>query len=310
MEDCLVSIGVLAGTVMVCHVLRRTARELLCPRWQSGGRQSHPRLDPVPLEVAEELFSTLQLCICTHELQLLGGSGLLGQTPAFGLTYLITLVHLTTFGSACCNPVSCLEQFLHGQCSGQVAIAKVLAQLGAASVARRVSEIVWELDMSDLHWHHHQWQYECASTLNTNPGNGLVVEFACAFALKAVLFRSQCLKQKHKIHVVATLITFLVFAAGDLTGAMLNPALAYSVTFNCKGNTYLEYCFVYWLGPLMAKMYPFQAMVFISGQFGFGRWGQPLRKVGALTAMMLFDTKYVSSDKVSTETQATEEKRD
>ncbi|XP_041055688.1 aquaporin-11 [Carcharodon carcharias] len=281
MKDALVSFGVLAGAVMVCQVLRRTARELLWHRRWAGGRQSQSNPVPVPLEVLVELFSTLQLCICTHELRLLGGSGLLGQISGLGITYLITLVHLTTFGSASCNPVSCLEQFLCGQSPGQLAAAKVLVQFGAAVVARRLSQMVWALDTSDLHWHHHLRQYECISALNTTVSSGLVTEFFCAFALRTALFRFQFLKQRHKMHVVAALVTFLVFAAGDLTGAVFNPVLAYSITFNCEGNTYLEYCFVYWLGPLM----------------------------GAMTAVLLFDKKSVPNTDASTETQEAKEKR-
>ncbi|XP_078400932.1 aquaporin-11 [Cetorhinus maximus] len=281
MQDASVSFGVLAGAVTVCQVLRRTAKELLWHRRWSEGRQSHPRPDPVSLEVAVELFSTLQLCVCTHELRLLGASGLLGRISGLGITYLITLVHLSTFGGASCNPVSCLEQFLCDQISGQVAAAKVLVQFGAAAVARWLTEMVWALGMSDLHWHHRLRQYECTSTLNTTASSGLVMEFFCAFVLRTALFRIQFLKQRHKMHVVAALITFLVFAAGDLTGAVFNPVLAYSITFNCEGNTYLEYCFVYWLGPLM----------------------------GAMTAVLLFDKKSVSNTDASTETQEAKEKR-
>lgn len=34
---------------------------------------------------------------------------------------------------------------------------------------------------------------------------------------------------------------------------MFNPVLAFSVQFPCSGHTYLEYCFIYWLGPLLGK---------------------------------------------------------
>lgn len=42
-------------------------------------------------------------------------------------------------------------------------------------------------------------------------------------------------------------------AAGPLTSAFFNPALAASVTFHCSGHTLLEYAQVYWLGPLTGK---------------------------------------------------------
>lgn len=40
---------------------------------------------------------------------------------------------------------------------------------------------------------------------------------------------------------------------GSISGAVFNPALAFSVQFPCSGHTYLEYCFVYWLGPVSGR---------------------------------------------------------
>lgn len=42
-------------------------------------------------------------------------------------------------------------------------------------------------------------------------------------------------------------------AAGPLTAAFFNPALAASITFHCSGHTLLQYAQVYWLGPLTGK---------------------------------------------------------
>ncbi|XP_051882715.1 aquaporin-11 [Pristis pectinata] len=284
MDDVLVSLGTVAGTVTVCQALRRMAREMLqppCPPPQVGrGGQTQAPL----LELATELFSTLQLCLCTHELRLLGLSGVMpGWGPALVLVYLITLVHISTFGSASCNPVSSLEQFLCGHCSGQLALFKVLVQLAAAAVAHSLSEVIWALHLSDLHLHHSQSQHKCTSALNTSTlSSGMLVEFACAFSLRAVIFRFQHLAPTPKMHLVVGIITFLVFAAGDLTGAVFNPALAYSVTFNCEGNTFLEYALVYWLGPLL----------------------------GALTAVVLLDKNTAYCTSIAVQTQKPTEKED
>ncbi|XP_062910704.1 aquaporin-11 [Mobula hypostoma] len=284
MNDILVSFATVAGTVVVCQALRRMARAMLRPRHplRHLGRSGQSRA-PF-LELATELFSTLQLCLCTHELRLLGLSGALpGSVPALAIVYLITLVHISTFGNATCNPVSSLEQFLCGHCSGLLTLSKVLVQLTAASVARSLSQLIWALHMSVLHQRHSQRQYKCTSALNTSTLNsGMFVEFACAFIVRAVIFRLQHLSPWSKMHQVAGVITFLVFAAGDLTGAVFNPVLAYSVLFNCEGNTFLEYAFVYWLGPLM----------------------------GTLTAVMLFDKKMAYCSSIATRTQQRAEKQD
>ena len=44
-----------------------------------------------------------------------------------------------------------------------------------------------------------------------------------------------------------------LFTGGSISGAVFNPVLALSIQFPCSGNTFLEYCFVYWLGPLLGK---------------------------------------------------------
>ncbi|XP_078258154.1 aquaporin-11 [Rhinoraja longicauda] len=281
MENVLVSMGTVAGTVTVCQVLRQVARGFLKPRCSTGrGGQSQSPL----LQLAIEFISTLQLCICTHELRLLGESGMLsGLGPSLALVYLVTLVHLSTFGGASCNPVNTLEQFLCGQCSGRLALSKILLQLVAALAARRVSETIWALHMSDLHWHHCKNHFKCISAMKTSTlSSGMFVEFSCAFSLRAVIIRFQHLSPRRRMFLVAGIITFLVFAAGGLTGAVFNPALAYSITFHCEGYTFLEYTFAYWLGPLL----------------------------GALTAVMLFDKNMVCCANVAVQTRRSNMKRD
>lgn len=38
-----------------------------------------------------------------------------------------------------------------------------------------------------------------------------------------------------------------------MTGAVFNPALAFSTQFPCSGNTFIEYSLVYWLGPVLGR---------------------------------------------------------
>lgn len=81
-------------------------------------------------------------------------------------------------------------------------------------------------------------------------------------------FHSQtCNRQTDRGHLFNSLITTcfgshsrgdtlkfsLSRAGGSISGAIFNPVLAFSVQFPCSGHTYLEYCFIYWLGPLLGK---------------------------------------------------------
>lgn len=49
------------------------------------------------------------------------------------------------------------------------------------------------------------------------------------------------------------LLFFSLCAGGSISGAVFNPALAFSIQFPCSGHTYLEYCFIYWLSPALGK---------------------------------------------------------
>lgn len=42
-----------------------------------------------------------------------------------------------------------------------------------------------------------------------------------------------------------------VCAGGGTSGPVYNPVLAFSTIFPCGGHTHLDYCFIYWLGPLL-----------------------------------------------------------
>lgn len=50
-----------------------------------------------------------------------------------------------------------------------------------------------------------------------------------------------------------SLTAVCVSLGGEVTGAMSNPALAFSIQFPCSGNTFLEYSLVYWISPLVGE---------------------------------------------------------
>ena len=75
---------------------------------------------------------------------------------------------------------------------------------------------------------------------------------------------------------------------GSTTGAVFNPALAFSTQFPCTGGTFAEYSLVYWLGPLLGEMLTQTASVtawghLINGCTQFTRLNQPcLRRLFAV----------------------------
>ncbi|XP_076846926.1 aquaporin-11 [Brachyhypopomus gauderio] len=237
MADIGVSLCVLAGIVLTSEIARRTTTKLLA-------RKSYGIY-------MVELISTVQLCACTHELKLLGEVGRVELQLALTLTYVISVVHALTFHGAVGNPSSALERLYRGTLTGRCALTRISCQFAAAVAARAVVHHVWALGLSDLHLRHKLFGFKCISPINAPLLKAAAVELACAFAVHTTAHRTRGVEEKYRVHVIAAVITTAVYAGGSTTGAVFNPALAFSTQFPCSGNTFVEYSFVYWMGPVL-----------------------------------------------------------
>ncbi|XP_041850178.1 aquaporin-11 [Melanotaenia boesemani] len=203
---------------------------------------------------AMELVSTFQLCCCTHELKLLSEVGGIEPQLALTLTYLASVVHGLTFRGAIGNPSGTLEHAYHARFSGGCALRRIGCQFIAATAARACVPIVWGIGMSGLHVRHKLLGFQCISPIHASLPKAAAVELACAFVVQTVLTHTQSVEEKYRVHAVAAAITTVVYAGGSVTGAVFNPALAFSTQFPCSGNSLPDYCLVYWLGPLLGMM--------------------------------------------------------
>ncbi|XP_068600724.1 aquaporin-11 [Brachionichthys hirsutus] len=230
MTELLVSVGVLSVSVLLAEALRRAAARL--PRGSPG---------TYLLEAA----CTFQVCCCSHELKLLGDARQLELPASLGLTFAVTLVHLLSFRGASCNPCGVLEGFCRGTRSPRAAALLIACQFAAALAARQFAASVWALGLSGLHVRHRRFGFRCFEPLGGTVLEAAAMELGCAFVMQAAAInelRAPC---------VAAVVTLLVYTGGGISGAFFNPVLAFSVQFPCSGHTYLEYCFVYWLGPVL-----------------------------------------------------------
>ncbi|XP_034539402.1 aquaporin-11-like [Notolabrus celidotus] len=236
MTDLVVSLAVLVAAVLVSEAIRRTSA-----RFFSGEYWIYL------LEAA----STFQLCCCTHELKLLGETAEVGLAIGLTLTYTMTVIHLTTFRGATCNPSGALESVCRGTSSVRAAAGLIASQFGAAVAAQYFAASVWTLGLSDVHVRHQRFGFRCFDPLGGTLLEAAAVELACTFTVQAVAMHAHKVDEKLRVHCFAAVITTLVFTGGRISGAVFNPVLAFSVQFPCSGHTYLEYCFVYWLGPIL-----------------------------------------------------------
>ncbi|XP_043072855.1 aquaporin-11 [Puntigrus tetrazona] len=238
MADLSVSLSVLLGIVVLSEAARRTASHLFPKRkWTV---------------YAQELISTFQLCACTHELKLLADVGGLEPRVALTLTFLVSVVHGLSFRGAICNPTGALEQLCLGTLTRRCALTRISCQLIAAEVARRVMPRAWALTLSDLHARHSRTGFACTtSPVNAPLPQAAAVELGCAFVMHTAAFNVEKVEEKYRVPAIAAVITVLVYAGGHLTGAVFNPALAFSIQFSCPGNSVLDYIVVYWIGPIL-----------------------------------------------------------
>ncbi|KAK7160598.1 hypothetical protein R3I93_008296 [Phoxinus phoxinus] len=233
-----VSLSLLVGIVVFSEVARRTALYIFPNRhW---------------ITYVVEFISTFQLCACTHELKLLAEVGRLEPQIGLTLTYLISVIHVLSFHGAICSPTGSLEQLFSGTLTRRRALAQISCQLIAAVVAQLVMPRLWSLSLSDLHELHTLMDFKCTNSPITVPLlQATAVELSCTFVMNSVASNLDKVEEKYRVHAIAAVITILVYAGGHLTGAVFNPALAFSIQFPCPGNTFAEYSFVYWMGPIL-----------------------------------------------------------
>ncbi|KAK2846514.1 hypothetical protein Q5P01_009513 [Channa striata] len=238
--DLAASLAVLLGVVALSEAARRFLSRALARAGLSAD--------------AVELVSTFQLCCCTHELKLLSDVGGLEPRLALTLTYLASVVHGLTFDGAIGNPTGALERACRGRMSRWCALRRTACQFAAAAAARAAVPTVWSFGWSGLHARHKRLGFRCISSIHAPLPEAAAVELACAFAVQTVVTRTRSVPERYRVHAVAAAIATCVYAGGSWTGAVCNPAVAFSTQFPCTGNSFLEYCLVYWLGPLLGVM--------------------------------------------------------
>lgn len=196
--DVLVSLSLLAGIVALSHVIRTASTRALA---DTG-------LSPY----AAELVSTFQLCCCAHELKLLSEVGGIEPGLALTLTYLVSVVHGFTFSGAVGNPSSSLESAYRRRISCPRALRQIACQFAAATAARAAVPRIWGLGLSGLHVRHKLLGFRCVSPIHAPLLEAACVELLCEFAVQTVITHTRALKETHRVHAVAAIITAAVCA--------------------------------------------------------------------------------------------------
>ncbi|XP_010187137.1 PREDICTED: aquaporin-11 [Mesitornis unicolor] len=232
------SLLLMAGITVTVGLCRRLTR-----RWL----RSHQRLYAFFLE----MFSTFQICACTNELCLLGN---VEPKPhaALTLTYGFTVLHGLTLTGSTCNPCGTLQPMWGGGISVKMGVLKIGAQFVAAVLARVFMHSVWSLEMAEPHFG--ALSQGCSNPMQTTEMQAFCIELLFSVVFQLTILRVESVNPKCKVHLIALLITMLVYAGGNLTGAIFNPALAFSLHANCFYDRFLSYSLVYWIAPSLGTI--------------------------------------------------------
>ncbi|NXC49963.1 AQP11 protein, partial [Penelope pileata] len=231
------SLGLMVAMVAAVGLARRLARRRLHAR---------PRLCSVLLE----LLSTFQVCACTNELSLLGSTE---PRPHVGLTltYGFTVLHILTLPGSTCNPCGALQLLWGGGTSLRAGGVNIGAQFAAAALARVFMGFVWRLEMAEPHAG--ALRQGCTNPMQTTAVQAFCIELLFSVVFQLAILQVDKVKPSYRVHVIALLITMLVFAGGNLTGAIFNPALAFSLFPRCFYDKFFTYSLVYWIAPSLGK---------------------------------------------------------
>uniref|UniRef100_A0A8C3CGX2 Aquaporin 11 n=1 Tax=Cairina moschata TaxID=8855 RepID=A0A8C3CGX2_CAIMO len=232
------SLLLMAGVVAAVGLCRSLVRRRL---------HAHPHLCSFLLEA----FSTFQVCACTNELCLLGNVEPKPHT-ALTLTYGFTVLHGSTLTGSTCNPCGVLQPLWGGGTSLRAGGLKIGAQFMAAALARVFMHFVWRLGIAEVH--PGALSQGCSNPMQTTEVQAFCIELLFSVVFQLSILQVEAVKPSYRVHLIALLITMLVYAGGNLTGAIFNPALAFSLHPKCFYDNFLIYSLVYWIAPSLGTI--------------------------------------------------------
>ncbi|NXH48091.1 AQP11 protein, partial [Dicaeum eximium] len=231
------SLLLMSGVVVTVGLCRRLAR-----------RRLHSR--PLLFAFLLEMFSTFQICACTNELSLLGSVEPKPHT-ALTLTYGFTVLHGLSLAGSSCNPCGTLQPVWAGGTALRTAALQIAAQFVAAVLARAFMHFIWSLEMAEPHLG--ALAQGCSSPMQTTEVQAFCIELLFSVFFQLAILQAEGVNPKYRVHLIALLVTMLVYAGGNLTGAIFNPALAFSLHADCFYDKFLSYSLVYWIAPCLGK---------------------------------------------------------
>lgn len=205
-----------------------------------------------------EFASSFMLVGCLLEVQTIvevgEWAGGLGPDVTVTMLFVVLLSHGIISGTASGNPSVSLQRFLQLDASVLSTLLALVAQFLGSHLAIMAAEYYWGLELTDMHMIKNLMASECSTSLKVALLQGFFTEFVCALVFHLILLSLRRRSALIRVPLIAVLLTFLSNAARNYTSGIVNPSLAYGLTFHCPGFSYLQYAVVYWLSSLTGMM--------------------------------------------------------
>lgn len=120
----------------------------------------------------------------------------------------------------------------------------------------RLIQILWSLEIAETHvGRSHSAIYNvCTADLTVPVLHGAIIEgvatMICRLGSRLIAQR----EPKYATAIDSFVATAMVCAAFTTSGGYLNPVLATSLKFGCKGHTPMEHFVVYWIGASLGSI--------------------------------------------------------
>lgn len=205
-----------------------------------------------------EFASSFMLVGCLLEVQTIvevgEWAGGLGPDVTVTMLFVVLLSHSIISGNASGNPSVSLQRFLQLDASALATLLALIAQFLGSHLAIMAAVYYWGLELTDMHMIKNLMASECSTSLKVSLLQGFFTEFVCALVFHLILLSLRRRSALIRVPLIAVLLTFLSQAARNYTSGIVNPSLAYGLTFHCPGFSYLQYAVVYWLSSVTGMM--------------------------------------------------------
>ncbi|XP_056615263.1 aquaporin 12 [Triplophysa dalaica] len=202
-----------------------------------------------------ELISAFALAGCRLEIETIAEvgqwAGALGPDVTYTMLFIAIAIHAFIMQGVSGNPAATVMGFLQKEIGVVAMLLSVASQFLGAFLGLLVAGKYWEMELTDMHMIKNLMMSECSTALRAPMIHGAVAEAISAMTFYLVYLILRNRTQLLRIPILALLLTFFAYAGSNYTSGIVNPSLAFALTFNCPGHTFSEYALVYWLGPLI-----------------------------------------------------------